>query len=379
MAEGGDDSSQDKTEEPTGKRIEKSKEEGQVPRSKELNTTVILMVGSGGLLMYGSQLGNTIKNIMHKSFSLPREALFDTNQMGLYLMNAAMEAAGVLMPFLIALFIASIAGSIALGGWLLSAKAMAPKFSRMNPLKGLKRMFALKALVELLKAVAKVSVVLFFAVLILDSRTDELLGLGRESVLLAMEHAVQILGWSFFYLSCTMIVIAMADVPFQIYDHHKNLKMTKQEVKDEYKDSEGKPEVKGRVRQLQREIAQRRMMADVPEADVVITNPTHYSVALRYNPEKDAAPILLAKGHDQTALKIREIAKANDVEIVSAPPLARSVYHHSEIGQEIPSGLYMAVAQILAYIFQLKQFRRRVTPRPAMPDFPIPNDLRSDE
>jgi flagellar biosynthetic protein FlhB len=176
-----------------------------------------------------------------------------------------------------------------------------------------------------------------------------------------------------------MIVIAMADVPFQIYDHHKNLKMTKQEVKDEQKDTEGKPEVKGRIRQLQREIAQRRMMSDVPEADVVITNPTHYAVALRYNPEKDAAPVLLAKGNDQTALKIREIAKAHSVEIVSAPSLARSVYHHSEIGQEIPSGLYMAVAQILAYIFQLKQFRRRVTTKPDMPDFPIPDDLRSDE
>jgi flagellar biosynthetic protein FlhB len=379
MAEGGEDSSQDKSEEPTAKRIEKSKEEGQVPRSKELNTTVLLMVGSGGLLMYGGELGNSMKKIMLSSFSIPREVIFDTNQMGLYFANAAIEASTVLMPLLFALFFSSILGSIALGGWLLSAKAMAPKFSRMSILKGLKRMFALKALVELLKAIAKVSVVLFFAVLILDSRTEELLGLSQESILLAMEHAVQILGWSFFYLSCTMIVIAMADVPFQIYDHHKNLKMTKQEVKDEYKDTEGKPEVKGRVRQLQREIAQRRMMADVPEADVVITNPTHYAVALRYNPEKDAAPILLAKGNDQTALKIREIAKVHGIEIVSAPPLARSVYHHSEIGQEIPSGLYMAVAQILAYIFQLKQFRRRVANRPDVPDFPIPDDLRSDE
>lgn len=379
MAEGGEDSSQDKSEEPTAKRIEKSKEEGQVPRSKELNTTVILMVGSGGLLMYGSELGNAIKNIMVSSFSLPREAIFDTRQMGLYMVNAAIEASTVLLPLLLALFFSSILGSIALGGWLLSAKAMAPKFSRMSILKGLKRMFALKALVELLKAVAKVSVVLFFAVLILNAQTDELLGLSQESVILAMTHAVQILGWSFFYLSCTMIVIAMADVPFQIYDHHKNLKMTKQEVKDEYKDTEGKPEVKGRIRQLQREVAQRRMMADVPEADVVITNPTHYAVALRYKPEQDAAPVLLAKGNDQTALKIREIAKANGVEIVSAPPLARSVYHHSEIGQEIPSGLYMAVAQILAYIFQLKQFRRRVIAKPDMPDFPIPEDLRSDE
>jgi len=378
MAEGGDDSSQDKSEEPTAKRIEKSKEEGQVPRSKELNTTVLLMVGSG-LLMYGSELGNSIKNIMRSSFSLPREAIFDTNQMGLYLMNGAIEAISVIFPLLLALFFASIIGSIALGGWLLSAKAMAPKFSRMSILKGLKRMFALKALVELLKAIAKVAVVLFFAILILDSKTDELLGLSQESIVLAMTHAVQILGWSFFYLSCTMIVIAMADVPFQIYDHHKNLKMTKQEVKDEYKDTEGKPEVKGRIRQLQREVAQRRMMSDVPEADVVITNPTHYAVALRYNPEKDAAPVLLAKGNDQTALKIREIAKAHDVEIVSAPPLARSVYHHSEIGQEIPSGLYMAVAQILAYIFQLKQFRRRVTTKPKKPDFPIPDELRYDE
>ena len=377
MAEEGD-SSQEKTEQPTGRRIEKSKEEGQVARSKELNTTIILMVGTGGLLMFGSGIGASLKNIMYSSFSLPREAAFDEYQMGLYLVNAALEAAGTIAPLLILLFIASIIGSISLGGWLLSAKALAPKFSRMDPIKGIGRMFSLKSLVELFKAVAKVSVVLFFAILILKNQTPALLGLGQQNVVPAMTHAVQILGWSFFFLSCTMIVIAMADVPFQIYEHHKNLKMTKQEVRDEYKETEGKPEVKGRVRQLQREISQRRMMQDVPEADVVITNPTHFSVALRYDPESDGAPILLAKGNDHTALKIREIAKEHNVEIVSAPPLARSIYHHAEIGQEIPSGLYMAVAQVLAYIFQLKQFRRRVTPRPAKPDFPVPDDLKYD-
>lgn len=378
MAEQGDDNSQEKTEEPTPRRLEKAKEEGQVPRSKELNTTFVLMVGTGGLLIFGGQIGLAIKNIMYSSFSLPREAIFDTHQMALYLANATIEASKVLAPIMIMLFIASIAGSIALGGWLLSAKAAAPKFSRMNPIKGLQRMFSLKSLMELAKAIGKVSIIMFFAVLILQMQTPELLGLTNEGTVPAMEHAALILGWAFFFLSCTLIIIAMVDVPFQIYEHTKNLKMTKQEIKDEFKDTEGKPEVKSKIRQLQMEMAQRRMMQDVPQADVVITNPTHYSVALRYKPDQDDAPILLAKGNDEVAMKIREIAREHDIEIVSAPPLARSIYYHSEIGQEIPSGLYMAVAQVLAYVFQLKQFRRRVSPRPSMPDFPIPDDLKRD-
>lgn len=373
------DNSQEKTEEPTPRRLEKAREEGQVPRSKELATAAILMMGTGGLLVSGAHIADTMTRIMRASFALPRAAMYDTHEMGLYMANAAVLAIEALAPLMIFLFIASIAGSIALGGWLLSAKALAPKFSRLSPIKGLGRMFSLKSLVELGKAIAKVTVVLFFAIIILRTQTDELLGLSREAVVPAMGHAAQILGWSFFFLSCTMLLIVAVDVPFQIYDHQKNLKMTKQEIKDEFKDTEGKPEVKSKVRQLQREMSQRRMLQDVPEADVVITNPTHYSVALRYQPDKDSAPILLAKGGDQIALKIREIAKANDVEIVEAPPLARAVYYHSEIGQEIPSGLYMAVAQILAYVFQLKQFRRRASARPTMPDFPIPDDLRRDE
>lgn len=378
MAEEDSDSSQEKTEEPTPRRLEKAKEEGQVPRSKELNTAFILIVGTGGLLMFGSQIGLAIRNIMYSSFSLSRETIFDTNQMALQLMHAAGEAVGAVAPILIMLFIASIAGSIALGGWLLSAKAAAPKFSRLNPLKGLKRMFSIKSLMELAKAIAKVSVILFFAILILDMQTPELLGLANEGTVPAMEHAAKILGWAFFFLSCTLVLIAAVDVPFQIYEHQKNLKMTKQEIKDEFKDTEGKPEVKSKVRQLQYEMAQRRMMQDVPDADVVITNPTHFSVALRYKPEQDDAPILLAKGGDEIAMKIREIAREHDIEIVSAPPLARSIYHHADIGEEIPSGLYMAVAQVLAYVFQLRQFRRRVSPRPSMPDFPIPDDLKKD-
>ncbi|MDX1453295.1 MAG: flagellar type III secretion system protein FlhB, partial [Oleiphilaceae bacterium] len=265
MAEEGDNS-QEKTEEPTPRRLEKAREEGQVPRSKELNTAAVLIMGTGGLLIFGAQIGDALRDVMHTSFSMPREAMFDTHQMGLYLANAALEAAKSLAPLMIFLFIASVVGSIALGGWLLSAKAAAPKFSRLNPIKGLKRMFSLKSLMELAKAIAKVSVVLFFAVLILRWKTPELLGLASEDVIPAMAHATDIIAWSFFFLSCTMIVIVLVDVPFQIYDHQKNLKMTKQEIKDEYKDTEGKPEVKGKIRQLQREMAQRRMMQDVPQA-----------------------------------------------------------------------------------------------------------------
>lgn len=375
MAEGGD-SSQEKSEEPTGRKIEKAREEGQVPRSKELNTTFLLMMGAGGLLIFGGQIGRALINVMTTSFTFTRAASQDVNQMGLYLANAALEITKEVLPFLVLLFFAAIIGSVALGGWLFSAKALAPKFGRLNPIKGLAKIVSLKSLVELLKAFAKIFLVGFVAVMIIQTQLSSLLGLGHQNVIPAMTHAVQILGWGFFYLSCTMIIISMIDVPFQIYDHTKNLKMTKQEVKDEFKDTEGKPEVKRKVRQLQMEMAQRRMMQDVPEADVIITNPTHFSVALRYRPEEDAAPILLAKGHDQVALKIREIAKEHDVEIVQAPPLARSVYHHAEIGQEIPSGLYMAVAQVLAYVFQLKQFRKRIIPRPSQPDFPIPDDLK---
>jgi len=369
---------QEKSEDPTGRRIEKSRQEGQVARSKELTTTFLLMLGTGGILLYGESIGLSIKNVMVASFSLPRYALFDVNQMGLYFANFFLEVAIAVAPLLFILFLAGIIGSIALGGWLFSWKSLQPKFSKLNPVKGLGKMFSLKSLVELLKSVAKIAVVVSVAVWILYAQTPILQGLAQQDVMTAMTNAVQILGWSFFTLSSTMILVALFDVPFQIYDHHKQLKMTKQEVKDEFKDTEGKPEVKQRIRQLQYEMSQRQMLKDVPDADVVITNPTHFSVALKYDPESEGAPILLAKGHDHMALKIREIAKLNDVEIVGSPPLARSIYHHSEIGQEIPSGLYMAVAQVLAYVFQLKQFRRRISPRPQKPDFPVPDDMSYD-
>ena len=372
------DNSQEKTEEATPRRLEKAREDGQTARSKELATMAVLIAGAGGLLIFGTQLSASMEAIMRDAFTLERSAIFDTRHMSIQLLASAKEAAWALAPILLLLLIAAVAGSIGIGGLLFSGKAIAPKPNRMDPMKGLGRMFSMRSLIELVKAIAKVGLVMAVAILILNIRTEDLLAIAEESAVPAMEHVLWTLGWSFFVLACATIVIAMIDVPFQIFDHQKKLRMTKQEVKDEYKDTEGKPEVKGKIRQLQREMAQRRMMQDVPTADVVITNPTHYAVALKYDPDSMGAPMVVAKGNDETAFKIMEVAREYKIEILRTPPLARAVYHNSDIGDEIPDGLYMAIAQVLAYVFQLRQFRKGRGPKPGMPDLPIPSDLRRD-
>jgi flagellar biosynthetic protein FlhB len=372
------DNSQEKTEEATPRRLEKAKEDGQTARSKELATMAVLLAGAGGLLMFGAAMGSSLTSIMRDNFVIERAAIFDTREMANQLLAASEAATWAVAPLLILMLVAAIAGSIGIGGLLVSGKAIAPKLNRMDPIKGLGRMFSMRSLIELVKAILKVGLVLVVAILILDLRTDDLLSISEEPVRSAIEHVVWTLAWSFLILACATIIIAVIDVPFQIFDHQKKLRMTKQEVKDEYKDTEGKPEVKGRIRQLQREMAQRRMMQEVPGADVVITNPTHYAVALKYDQRKMAAPVVVAKGSDETAFKIMEIAREHKVEIMRTPPLTRAVYHNTKVGDEIPDGLYMAIAQVLAYVFQLRQFRKGRGDKPHVPDLPIPSDLRRD-
>jgi flagellar biosynthetic protein FlhB len=373
------ESGADKSEEPTSKRLEESRKKGQIARSKELNTLAVTLTGTVALIIFGAYMGNVLMEIMRGNFSLPREVLMSERSMALHLLASGKEALLAVQPFLIALLIASIAGPIALGGWLFSAEALQPKASRMNPLAGLKRMFSVQALVELIKALAKFLVILAVALLVLSVDQDDLLAIANEPVEPAILHSLQVVGWSALWLSCGLILIAAVDVPFQLWSHKNKLKMTKQEVRDEYKDTEGKPEVKGRIRQLQREMAERRMMQAVPEADVVITNPTHFAVALKYDPEKGGAPLLLAKGGDFLALKIREIAQEHQVMVLESPALARAVYYSTELDQEIPAGLYLAVAQVLAYVYQLRQYRAGKGKRPEpLPDLPIPADLRRD-
>ncbi|XLX38824.1 flagellar biosynthesis protein FlhB [Ectopseudomonas mendocina] len=373
------ESGADKSEEPTGKRLEESRKKGQIARSKELNTLAVTLTGTVALIVFGAYMGNVLMDIMRGNFSLPRDVLMSERSMALYLLASGKEALLAVQPFLIALLIASVAGPIALGGWLFSAEALQPKASRMNPLAGLKRMFSVQALVELVKALAKFLVILAVALVVLAIDQDDLLAIANEPVEPAILHSVRVVGWSAFWLSCGLILIAAVDVPFQLWSHKQKLMMTKQEVRDEYKDTEGKPEVKGRIRQLQREMAERRMMQAVPQADVVITNPTHFAVALKYDPEKGGAPMLLAKGGDFLALKIREIAQEHQVMVLESPALARAVYYSTELDQEIPAGLYLAVAQVLAYVYQLRQYKAGKGKRPGpLPDLPIPADLRRD-
>ena len=373
------DSSQEKTEEPTPRRLQKARDEGQVPRSKELGTTMVLVMGAAGLLMFGPFMSERIAAMAKHSFSFDRDTAFDTGMMTSYLDASALEAAIALAPWLVVVLIAAFAGPLLVGGWLFSGKAITPKLDRLNPLSGLKRMFSANSLVELFKAWAKVLVVGTVAWLTLLFFFQDAMRIQYESTESAIDHAITIIIWSVLALCASTALIAIVDVPWQIYSFTKKMRMSMQEIKDEYKETEGKPEVKSKVRQLQREVAQRRMMADVPEADVVITNPTHYSVALRYDAGASAAPVLLAKGSDRVALKIREIAKENNVPQMQAPPLARALYTHTKVGDEIPEGLYVAVAQVLAYIYQMDQFAKGKGPKPERkPDMPIPPDLRVD-
>lgn len=370
----------EKSEDPTEKRKQDSRKKGEIARSRELNTLAVVLAGTGGLLMFGGALGQRLMQVMQKNFSIPRELLMDERYMAISLLQSAQMAGDALVPLFIILLIAAIVGPVALGGWLFSMESLAPKFSRMNPMAGIKRMFSMKSIVELLKALGKFFIVLAVALFVLLRARKELIQIASEPLEMAILHSMQIVGWSALWLACSLIIIAAIDVPFQIWDSKQKLKMTKQEIRDEYKDTEGKPEVKGRIRQMQREMAERRMMSSVPEADVIITNPTHFAVALKYDSENGQAPVLLAKGADFTALKIREIANEHKIILLESPALARAVYYSTEIDQEIPAGLYMAVAQVLAYVYQLRQFHAGKAKKPSMLKEPdIPDDLRRDE
>lgn len=378
MAE--EDTSQEKTEEPTPRKLEKAREEGNVARSRELNTSAVLIVAAICLIVFGPGIVRTMINATVFFFSFDPRASWDTAIVGQYFSTGVYEVFWSLIPMFGFLLIAALFAPIGLGGWNFSTKAIAPKGSRLNPLSGIKRMFSMNSLVELLKGWGKVIVVATAAIIVLVGLKNQFLSMVFQPTESAIEHSVTIIAWSFLFIAASTILIAIIDVPFQIYSHTKKLRMTMQEIKEEFKNTEGKPEVKAKIKQLQREMANRRMMADVPEADVIITNPTHYAVALKYEPNAMPAPLMVAKGVDHVAFKIREIGEEYKIPILEMPALARSIYHHTDIGGEIPEGLYIAVAQVLAYVYQVDQWQKGNMPeKPAKPTTPIPEDLREDE
>ncbi|MBK1647445.1 flagellar biosynthesis protein FlhB [Rhabdochromatium marinum] len=370
MAE--NENGQEKTEEPTGKRIRESREKGQVPSSKELNTFIVLIVASSFMVLFGSHLGMEIANQFADGLTLEREQLFNSAIVPVYFGRQVTDALLNLAPLLTLLTVAAVVGPLIIGGGNFSGQAMAPKFNKLNPIKGAKKFVSTTGLIELVKSLGKVILIGGVAASVLSGIVDEILMLGEESVKQGIMHAGHLAAWVFLMVSAVLLLIALIDVPFQLWNHNKQLKMTLQEVKDEHKETEGKPEVKGRIRQMQMEMAQRRMMAEVPKADVVITNPTHFAVAIAYKPGAMGAPRLLAKGIDEVALKIRELAEEHKIVAVEAPKVARAIYFTTDLNQEIPGGLFVAVARILAYVYQLK----RPDMQPVMPrDLPVPEEF----
>ena len=370
--------SSEKTEDPTGKKLEDARKKGQLARSRELSTTLVLIASAIMFLFLGGWIAESVFSLTRRMFILSRDETYDTTHMFSAWGEAFTTVSSPVLLYMIVAMIAGIYGSIALGGYNFTWEGIKPKGSKLSPLAGFKRMFGTNGLVELIKSIAKVIVIIGMAITALLFFEDEALHLDMELYPGNIFHALDMLEWAFLLLVCGMIPIALIDVPYQVYKHNKEMKMTKQEVKDERKNAEGDPMVKGRIRRLQYQAATKRMMQEVPNADVVVTNPTHFSVAIKYDESGVRAPVLVAKGADELAMHIRKIATANDVPLIPSPMLARAIYYSTEVDDEVPNALFMAVAQVLAHVYQLKAYRagKGKKPKPLKRDLPIPRELR---
>ncbi len=371
-----EESDQERTEAPSPQRLEKARDEGQVPQSRELATFVVLMAGGAGMWLMAGQLGQTMAGVVRESLAFTPETGRDSAYVLTRLSELFIDAALALAPFLLLMTFAALASPLLLRGWLWSPKALVPDLKRLNPLSGVKRIVSLQGLVELAKSIAKVVLLGGVAAWLIWDNLDAAFSLSLEHNEAAVAHMGDIVGGIFLLVSGTMIFIVALDVPYQLWSHTDKLKMSKEELKQETKENEGDPHVKARVRAQQREMARRRMMSEIPTADVVVTNPTHYAVALKYAEGKMGAPRVVAKGADAVAAKIRELAAEHHVPLLEAPPLARALFRHTELGDEIPATLYAAVAEVLAYVFQLRRYREAGGVYPRTPvDLPVPPGL----
>lgn len=371
-----EESDLERTEPATPKRIEKAREEGQVARSQELTTFALLMVAAAGLVFLGADLMDKLLRIMKAGMQVERELAFQPDLMLTRFYELALEGLIAIAPLLLLLIIVAFFAPMLLSGWMISAKALMPKFDRINPIKGFGRLFSMRSLVELVKAIAKTIVIGGVAALIIWNNKEEVMALLTVPVDSGISQTGEYLAMSFLLTVGAMALIVLIDVPFQIWDHAKQQRMTKEEVRKEQKEDEGDPFVKARIRGLQREAARRRMMAEIPNADVIVTNPTHYAVALKYKSETMRAPTVVAKGVHLLAARIREMAEEHRVPILEAPPLARALYYHAELESEIPEKLYTAVAEVLAYVFQLRRYNEYGGNAPVPPaDVPVPDGL----
>ena len=362
-----DDSDAEKTEAASPKRLEQAREEGDVPRSREVATFTVLMASGCCLWFAGDAIVRRLTAVMVSGLSLDREQILNPDAM---MLRIGYDVGSVLLtclPYAVAIMLVALASPLLVGGWLFSSKAFTPNFGKLNPIRGLGNMVSKNALVELLKAIAKTLVVGVVAWMVMQHQKDAVLGLSVESLRAGSAHLISLLITAFLLIVGALGLIAAIDGPYQMWHYANKMKMTLQEVKQESKESDGNPQIKAKIRQMQHEMSRRRMMADVPTADVVVTNPTHYAVALKYGENSRGAPQVVAKGIDEVAAKIRELAGEHKVAILEAPALARALYKHTDIGDEIPEALYGAVAEVLAYVFQLRSYGNGHGQRPDKP------------
>lgn len=359
----GSDSELEKTEQASAHKIERAREEGNIPRSRELATCASLLVGACMLWFSGASMVGQLGVMLKESLAFPRAIAFEPDRLMEQSGHAAESALWALAPFGGAILVAVIAAPLAVGGWLFCTNSLVPKFERLNPLNGLGNMFSLRALVELGKALAKSALVFGVAWIVFSQQRMAIFALASAPLHSSSADLGHLLFVSFISIAAALVLIAAIDAPYQIWQHANKLKMTREEMRQEHKEQEGNPEIKARIRAQQREMARRRMMAEVPKADVVVTNPTHYAVALKYTESGNIAPIVVAKGSDLVAATIRALALEHNIPLLEAPPLARALFRHTEPGDVIPQALYNAVAQVLAYVFQL-----RAGTSPAVPE-----------
>jgi len=358
----------ERTEEPSQRRLQEARERGQIPRSRELTNFATMIGGSAALVAIGGTVAAHLSQLMRRSLSIDAKSLRTTDSMTASLGDAGISAVTAILPVFGTLVCMVLLASVVLGGWNFSSKALTPDFSRLSPLSGIKRLFGFHGVSELLKALLKCIVVGAVCAGIVSWIYGDVLALGRMAPRAAISRGAGLLSWAFVWLCASLALVAIVDVPLQIFQFKRALRMTRQELRDESKEMDGRPETKQRIRQMQQTQARRRMMHKVPTADVLIVNPTHFAVALKYDPKKMRAPVVLAKGVDLVAQNIRRIAEEHRVPVFESPKLARALYRSTDLNKEIPSGLYVAVAQILSYIFRVRTLNPTIAARVVRPN-----------
>lgn len=358
-----EDSDLERTEPASGRKLQKARDEGNVPRSREFSTLAVLLASGASLAFLGVVLFDGMRRMMRDSLNFNWADASEPSMLSVNLFSASLDALWVFLPIGGVVLIAAIASNIAISGWVFTLQAIEAKFDKLNPMSGLGRMFSAQSVVELIKALLKGVLIGGVAGWMIWAQHDAILGLVAEPLNAALAHFARIILLTFFAAVAAFALIALMDVPYQLWEYHRKMRMTKEEVRQEGKEMEGDPQIKARIRSLQREMARRRMMQAVPKADVVVVNPMRFAVALKYEEGRMSAPQVIAKGSALLAQRIREIATEHHVPIVEAPPLARALHRHVEVGEAIPDSLFTAVAQVLAYVYQLN---RQMSP--ALPD-----------